>query len=290
MSLQALIQQIKQEYRQKSIAPTRYYALDKVTTFLSNLETRHNTSAIDILKGVGKKEFKLQYLNYKTTQPHLSDTLSGAEQQAINDLYKKAGVTLPSTPLLQKETDERQSEACRKKESKDNKSTNTKKGLPPMVGAVPKILILGTMPGNISLEQKAYYRNESRNKFWEIIHSIFHDDTEVSYEELLKKHHIALWDCLKEGSRAGSTDNGFDFRSLMPNDLEKFLRQNPSIETILLNGKGKSSKSTFSIFNRFFSGLNHKYKIIALSSTSNANTKTSTEQKLKEWSILRSLE
>lgn len=34
----------------------------------------------------------------------------------------------------------------------ENAGPHTKTGLPPMTGTAPKILILGTMPGNISLK------------------------------------------------------------------------------------------------------------------------------------------
>ena len=292
MTLQVLVQSIKEEYKLKSIARTRYAALDKVIEFLSNLTILcHSSSAIEILKEVDKKEFKLKYSKYKTTQLNLSQTLSGAENQAINDLYKQINTTIPSITLLHKQKNVVAYEDSYKKNSKsENTDSDSKTGLLPMMGKDPKILILGTMPGDVSLKQKAYYRNESRNKFWEILHSVFADDEDVSYEDLLKKHHIALWDCLKAGKRQGSTDEKFETDSLVPNDLENFLSNNPSIKTIILNGKGESSKSTYGIFNRFFPNLSNRYRVIALSSSSNANATITLEQKIKEWSIVRNLE
>ena len=41
-------------------------------------------------------------------------------------------------------------------------------GLPPVINPTSKILIVGTMPGKKSLEQKQYYA-DSRNQFWSII-------------------------------------------------------------------------------------------------------------------------
>ena len=167
------------------------------------------------------------------------------------------------------------------------KNNNIKDGLPPMVGDSPKILILGTMPGDESLKEHAYYRNFSHNKFWDIIHSIFADETNISYEELLKKNHIALWDCIKRSERKGSTDNGFDKASMVPNDIERFLKENPTIKVIFLNGKSNATNSTKKIFLRFFKSLNSKYNIIPLDSTANTNSTISLEEKIKRWSVIR---
>ncbi len=288
MTLQILIQQIKQEYGLKSIANTRYSALDKVVNLLMLLEENdNNRSSIQILNEMGKEQFKQLYSEYKATQLQLSSTLSGAENQAINDLYKALDTPIPSIPLPPESAGQSLTAAHKKTgSSNEDRNEHLKNGLPPMVGEAPKILILGTMPSDISIQELAYYRNESRNIFWKIMHSIFPDDATLSHEELLEKHHIALWDCLKSGIRKGSTDNGL-MGNYVPNDLYKFLKTYPTIKVIVLNGKGKSSKGTYSLFNRFFSDLNNRYKVIALHSTSNLNTTVSAEEKLKEWSVIK---
>lgn len=248
MKLENLIHQVKHEYDLKSIAKTRYSALDKITTFLTILENEgDNRSAITFLKGMDKKEFKMKYLNYKIRQLQLSPRLSGAENQAINDLYRNINDTIPAITSPIKTLDMPLStNSIRTKDEHEEANLQKKMGLQPMVGEAPKVLILGTMPGDESIKKQAYYRNESRNKFWQIIHFIFQDEAACSYEELLKKHHIALWDCLKEGNRKGSSDNGFNAEDLIPNDIEKFLVEHPTIKVIILNGKSKSRKSTVS--------------------------------------------
>ncbi|MCZ6579400.1 MAG: DNA-deoxyinosine glycosylase, partial [Gammaproteobacteria bacterium] len=50
----------------------------------------------------------------------------------------------------------------------------------PIVGRDPRILILGSMPGVMSLQAVEYYANP-RNVFWKIIGELFELDTECSY-------------------------------------------------------------------------------------------------------------
>ena len=292
MTLQALIQQIKQEYNINSIAQTRYSALNKIAEFLSLLEKQNETiSAQDILKGIEKKEFNLLYSRYKIAYLQLSEKLSGAEKQAINDLYKKIDGAAAPVIYSEKQLEDNVSvDSAKDNYKKDHAVFNSKTGLAPMVGEEPKILILGTMPSDMSIKKQAYYSNVSHNKFREIMYSIYSNDSNLPYEELLKKHHIALWDCVKSGTRKGSADDGFATDSLIPNDLETFLAKYPTIRVIILNGKSKSRKSTLGIFNKFFSTLNDRYKVIALDSTSNTNTTVSTEEKIKEWAIIKDFE
>ncbi len=65
---------------------------------------------------------------------------------------------------------------------------------PPIVQFDAKILILGTMPGKISLEINEYYGYKN-NAFWKIMFDIF--ETEYSKDnkikqKLLKNNNIAL--------------------------------------------------------------------------------------------------
>ena len=291
MTLQTLFQQINQEYSLKSIAQTRYSALNKIVDFLKLLEEQNNVLALDIIKGIEKTRFKQLYSRYKITELQLSENLSGAEKQAINDIYNKINESDSSikSPIIQLESN---ISADTKNPMHKIKHTDfdSKKGLAPIVGENPRILILGTMPSDISLQKQAYYSNESKNKFRKIIYSIYQQDTDLSCEELLKKHHIALWDCIKTGKRKGSIDKGFEMNTLIPNDIEAFLKVHPTIRVIILNGKSKSKESTFSIFNKFFPDLNDRYKVIALDSTSNANARVSTEGKIKLWTIIKDFE
>lgn len=63
----------------------------------------------------------------------------------------------------------------------------SKQGLDPWVGENPKVLILGTMPGDMSLRKQAYYCNTIHNSFWKILRTLFpdgiSDKAALSYEK-----------------------------------------------------------------------------------------------------------
>ena len=107
-----------------------------------------------------------------------------------------------------------------------------------IVGDNPRILILGSMPGEDSLRKQQYY-GHPRNAFWPIFASLLHFQSETSYEErlsILKKNHIALWDVIKCCQRQGSLDSAILKESIEPNDFAALLNQHRSITHIYFNG------------------------------------------------------
>lgn len=158
-----------------------------------------------------------------------------------------------------------------------------KQGLEPWVGKNPKVLILGSMPGDESIRQQTYYANISHNSFWKIMYYLFTEKRNQDNKEFITSHNIALWDCVHSGIRTGSTDDGFNDKAVIPNDLELFLNQHPTIKTIILNGKGKPMK----YYKKYFSHINACH-VIALDSTSNTCSKTF-DYKKQEWSIIKDL-
>ncbi len=113
----------------------------------------------------------------------------------------------------------------------------TKQGLEPLVCNEPKILILGSLPGDISIKSQEYYANP-QNFFWRIIATITGSPVPFSYhakKEMLAKNNIALWDVYASAERPGSSDSkirGGEF-----NDIAGFIARNPTISTVVFNGK-----------------------------------------------------
>lgn len=118
-----------------------------------------------------------------------------------------------------------------------NGSPHTIHSFPPVVDDRSRILILGSMPGAMSLEKRHYYGNP-RNRFWKIIHAVFGHEPAGGYDDdiaFLKRNSIALWDVLESCERTGSADAAI--KHPRPNDILGLLRGHPAIRCVLFNGK-----------------------------------------------------
>lgn len=138
-----------------------------------------------------------------------------------------------------------------------------KEGLEPWIDEYSEILILGSLPSDISIKEQAYYQNKSRNSFWKLMHGLFGEGPDS--KEFLLKNHIALWDCLAAGNREGNLDSSFSGGEVS-NKIPELLASHPSIKGIVLNGSGKP-KNFFEIY---FKKLYQQIDVIAVPSSSNA--------------------
>ncbi|AKS33055.1 DNA-deoxyinosine glycosylase [Mycolicibacterium goodii] len=112
------------------------------------------------------------------------------------------------------------------------------RGLPPIVGAAPRALILGNMPSAMSLTAREYYGNP-RNAFWRIMGCVFGFAPDLDYPDrvcALTAHGIAVWDVLRSCRRVGSLDSAVERDSMVPNDFCAFFASQPSIERVVFNG------------------------------------------------------
>lgn len=112
------------------------------------------------------------------------------------------------------------------------------RGLPPLVGERPRLLILGNMPSALSLAAGEYYGNP-RNAFWRITADLFGFDPALPYRQraaALCAAGVAVWDVLRECRRTGSLDAAIRPDSMVPNDFERFFAEHPGIRRVLFNG------------------------------------------------------
>lgn len=153
-----------------------------------------------------------------------------------------------------------------------------KKAFLPLVYSTSKILILGTMPGEKSLELQEYYGNRA-NQFWKILYTIFNEQLSDSYDErkaLLKRYDICLWDVLAFCEREGSLDSRI--KNEKPNDFEKFFKQYPSIKYVLFSSKNAA------IYYDKYVGKTEGIIYDILPSPSGANATKPFSEKLLIWS------
>ena len=157
--------------------------------------------------------------------------------------------------------------------------------LPPIVDEKTYVLVIGSMPGKLSLEKQQYYGNP-RNHFWAIIGKLLATDIPENYNDkitLLRTHRIGLWDSIKSCERKGSLDA--TIKNEVPNDFEALFEKYPQIKLILFNG-GKS----FEVFKKHV-GLevlgNRAYgKMPSTSPIPGKNIKTF-DEKVEAWCIIQ---
>lgn len=109
---------------------------------------------------------------------------------------------------------------------------------PPLVGEHAQLLILGNMPGVVSLEQHRYYAHP-RNAFWRITAALFGFDASAPYEERVRRltdAGVAVWDVLASCRRPGSLDSAVEPASMVANDFDAFFTAHPTVECMYFNG------------------------------------------------------
>ncbi len=112
----------------------------------------------------------------------------------------------------------------------------TQKGLRPLSGTTPRVLILGSFPSVLSLAGGEYYGNP-KNMFWAVMQELFAVPAAWPYAERSRKlmqENIALWDVVRACERPGSADSRI--RHPVPNNIAGFVRAHPAVRLIALNG------------------------------------------------------
>lgn len=153
---------------------------------------------------------------------------------------------------------------------------------PPVSNADARVLILGSMPGKKSLEQKQYYANP-QNAFWKIMGELVGAKPDIPYEErlrLLKFSGIALWDVLASCERKTSLDS--HIRKESANDFASFFARHPHIAQVFFNGSKAEQ-----CYRKFVQEQDKQklpsLKFHRLPSTSPAHAGMRYEDKLREW-------
>lgn len=153
-------------------------------------------------------------------------------------------------------------------------------GLPPIENHDACALVLGSMPGGMSLSVGRYYAHP-QNRFWSFMGELVGAGPELEYEarlDVLKRAGIALWDVLSTCEREGSLDSAI--RAEVANDFGAFLATHPKIRSILFNGaKAEQSFKRHALPALTQTGLT----LYRLPSTSPANMSQDESAKLGAW-------
>ncbi|WP_366184124.1 DNA-deoxyinosine glycosylase [Flavobacterium ovatum] len=156
----------------------------------------------------------------------------------------------------------------------------TKSSFAPISNPDIEILILGSLPGDKSIEVNEYY-GHPQNRFWKIIAAISNNELPQNYKDkvaLLQKLKIGVWDVAQKALRSGSLDSAI--KSEEPNDIETFISNHPKLKIIAFNGKTAEA-----LFNKYFDKKSN-IKYVSLPSTSPANARFDFDTLRESWQQL----
>lgn len=154
-------------------------------------------------------------------------------------------------------------------------------GLAPVVGQQTRWLILGSFPGQASLQARQYY-GHPRNQFGRLLQAVWPDDPLPSGEDAyearcrwLLSHRLGLWDVYASCVRPGSLDSAI--RDAQRNDFRVLARQCPQLCLIGFNGA-----QSFRHAHEVLSDLGD-LPVVRLPSTSPAHASQTFDDKLRAW-------
>lgn len=161
-----------------------------------------------------------------------------------------------------------------------------KRSFPPVADHRAHTLILGSMPGEASLQAQQYYA-WPHNAFWPIMRTLLRMPETASYDARLRALQaagFALWDVLAECRREGSLDSNIEAASARANDIAGLLQEQRGISLVCLNGA-----TVQTLFRRHVAKtqvLPAHVEIVTLPSTSPANARMNFAAKLEAWQTL----
>ena len=158
----------------------------------------------------------------------------------------------------------------------------------PVLAPQTRVVILGSMPGHLSLKRDQYYAHP-QNRFWPIMHELFGIGLELSYAkrlELLTQAGVGLWDVLKHCEREGSLDSSIVGRTEVPNDFRLLFDRCPAVRALFFNGQKAEQAFRRHVIPSLPAPIVDRLHLITLPSTSPANTTRTKKAKVEEWKAI----
>ena len=152
---------------------------------------------------------------------------------------------------------------------------------PPVTRPDTRLLLLGSLPGAMSLAAQRYYANP-RNQFWRLTGAVIGRELEpLAYEprlEALLDAGVGLWDTVAAATREGSLD--LAIRLHEASDLAGLADSLPALRAVGFNGRKSASIGRGQLAGR------RDLALVDLPSSSPAFT-LPFEAKLERWTALR---
>ena len=149
---------------------------------------------------------------------------------------------------------------------------------PPVTRPDTRLLVLGSLPGVISLAEQRYYAHP-RNLFWRLMSEVIGRDlVPLAYEDRLAAlldARVGLWDTVAAATREGSLDAAI--RLHQASDLAALAAALPDLRSIAFNG------ATSAKIGRRQLGSAPGLALLDLPSSSPAHASLSFEKKRDSW-------
>jgi TDG/mug DNA glycosylase family protein len=158
------------------------------------------------------------------------------------------------------------------------------KGFPPIADVRARVLILGSLPGQVSLQRQQYYA-QPQNAFWKIMGRLVDAGPDLPYPERARhliRNRIALWDVCAAAQRPGSLDAAIVHSSVVPNDFAAFFEDHPDIVLVCFNGT-KAAELYRRLVLPGLPAAQHAIRTTTLPSTSPTHAAMPFEEKRTRW-------
>lgn len=159
------------------------------------------------------------------------------------------------------------------------------RSFPPIAAPGARCLILGSMPGQASLNAQQYYAHP-RNGFWPILAEHLGIDPTAPYATrtaALEQAGIAVWDVLAACRRPGSLDADIEPDSIVPNDFCRFFGVYRQIVAVGFNGSAAEQCFRRHVLPGLAPEIAGRLKLHRLPSTSPAHAARSLADKRAVW-------
>jgi hypoxanthine-DNA glycosylase len=116
-------------------------------------------------------------------------------------------------------------------------TSTRRRGLPPILAADARVLILGSFPSEASLAARQYYAHP-RNHFWPVLGALLNEPVAaMSYPArtaCVRAHGIAIWDTIIACEREGSLDAAI--RNAERGEIARVRRVARGLRAVCFNG------------------------------------------------------
>ncbi|WP_425480203.1 DNA-deoxyinosine glycosylase [Xanthomonas cassavae] len=166
--------------------------------------------------------------------------------------------------------------------------TDLLQSLPAHIPNDCRVLVLGSMPGNVSLHAAMYYAHP-RNRFWPLMQELLGIYAGLAYParlQALADCKVGLWDVIGQCERHGSLDSAIVADSIVVNPLPVLLTTLPQLRLVACNGAAAMQAWRRHV-QPLLSAHARAVPVLALPSTSPANAAWSLPRLCAAWQPLR---